>query len=202
MAWRRLLVRLALPCSLVLACIGGQVQDSGDFDGGGETTTTEGTSGTSSATSMGSGSTVTTTDSGSSTATEAATAATEGSTAAADSTTGPIEPVACGEIMCDPGQVCVVPCCGGPQPACYEQPPGGDCGTGTPDEFGARCCIDDPTPAQCMMTSWCIPGPCVPDPPYCTPGETISCNDTECTVEGGCFGMLSDDGHLQCRGCK
>jgi hypothetical protein len=203
MAWHRLLAPLALPCSLVLACIGGQVQDSGDFDGGGSTTT-EGTNGTTSATSTGSGSTVTTTDSGSSTAATSTTTATEGSTAAdstaADSTTG--EPGACTEALtCNPGEICVLPCCGGPAPGCFELPPGGECGPdGTPDEGGVRCCQNAGDPKACMQMQWCSPVPCMADPPYCATADQLDCNGNDCSAPSCFNGQLQGD-QLQCS-CK
>lgn len=200
MAWHRLVAPFALPCSLViaLACNGSSGEEGADFDAGqfpttGEETTSTTASSTATATATGSGS-------GSTAATEA-TSVTGDSTAAADSTTAPLEPVECGDLMCDPGQVCVVPCCGGPQPGCYEMPRGGDCGTDTPDMGGVECCQNAGDPVMCMKMQWCIPGPCMADPPYCTPAETISCNDSQCTAEGGCYGMLLEDGHLQCS-CK
>lgn len=197
MALHRILAPFALPCSLViaLACKGSDGLDSGeegeDFDSmqfpttGDETTSTSSTSSTGTATASGS---------------TAATDSSGGSTAA-DSTTAPLEPVECGDLMCDPGQVCVVPCCGGPAPGCYELPEGGDCGTDTPDVGGVQCCQNAGDPAMCMMMMWCIPGPCMADPPYCADGDTISCNDSQCTADGGCYGMLLEDGHLQCS-CK
>lgn len=200
MALHRILAPFALPGSLVLAlaCKGSDGLDSGeegeDFDSmqfpttGDETTSTSSTSSTGTATASGSGSTAFTDSSG-------------GSTAAADSTTAPLEPVECGDLMCDPGQVCVVPCCGGPAPGCYELPEGGDCGTDTPDVGGVQCCQNAGDPAMCMMMMWCIPGPCMADPPYCANGDTISCNDSQCTADGGCYGTLLEDGHLQCS-CK
>lgn len=120
----------------------------------------------------------------------------------ADGSTGPGEPVACGEeLICAIGEVCVVPCCGGPQPACFELPPDGDCGNGYPDDNGTTCCDSAPDPRICMMTEWCVPGPCIPNPPFCIPADMVFCNEVGCSVKGGCGGALMD-GVLQCRGCK
>lgn len=196
MAWSLRFARLALLPSLVLGC-GHDPDDScDDVTCGDASTTAASTSGSSTQ-----GTTTTAEGSSTSESSSDSAATTEGSSTAADSTTGAPEPVACGDLVCDPGQACVVPCCGGPKPACFELPPGGDCGTGTLDVDGASCCQNAPDPIECAMLQWCIPGPCIPDPPYCTPGETISCNDSSCTVEGGCYGTLLEDGHLECS-CK
>lgn len=194
MAWLRIAPWIA--STLVLACGNGQVQDSGDLDGG--PTTSAGTGPTTTA----SPTTTPDADTGSTSApATSSTTAAEGTTTT-DASTGPGEPVACGTALtCEPGQICVVPCCGGPAPGCEEQQPGDEC-LGTIDEGGAQCCQTHPDPVACMMSQWCIPGPCVPDPPYCVPAQTVTCNEFECTVEGGCFGMLGDDDVLHCRGCK
>lgn len=203
MAWHRLVTRFALPCSLViaLACKNGEGdldigEEGEDFDSmqfpttGDDTTTTSSTS----ATTMASA-----TDSGSGTG---STTAATGSTSA-DSTTGPDEPVVCTEdLTCNPGEICVLPCCGGPAPGCFELPKGGECGPGgTPDPDGANCCQNAGDPVACMKLQWCSPVGCTPDPPYCAAAETVSCNDDQCTAEGGCYGMLFEDGQLQCS-CK
>lgn len=127
-----------------------------------------------------------------------------GSTAtetAADSTTGPDVPVVCTEdLTCNPGEVCVLPCCGGPAPGCFLLPAGGDCGNGTLDEGGGYCCQNDPDPTACMKMQWCIDGPCMAAPPYCTPMDTLTCTDFDCTAPDGCYGDLIA-GQLQCS-CK
>ena len=199
MAWHRILAPLALPCSLViaLACKGPDVLDSGeegeDYDsmqfpttGDEETTSTSSTSSTT-ATATGSGS--------------ESTAATMGSTAAVDSTTGD-EPVVCTEdLTCNPGEICVLPCCGGPQPACFELPKGGECGPdGTPDPGGANCCQNAGDPVACMKMSWCSPVGCTPDPPYCAAADDVDCNGTSCSAES-CFDGELVNGQLQCS-CK
>jgi hypothetical protein len=197
MAWHSRYPRLVAlsTLALVIAC----ADDGGGNDTGAVTTATSDGSATGT--------------SGASTNTAATTAETSGtsvasseeaSTAAADSTTGSGEPVECGDAMCNPGEVCVVPCCGGPEPGCFEQPPDGNCGNGTPDPGGGSCCANDPDPDTCMMSDWCIPGPCIPDPVFCAPSEMISCvpeDPTNCSVRGGCFGDLLD-GQLLCGGCK
>lgn len=199
MAWHTL-VRLALPCPLLftLACNDGQVQDSGGVDSSPTTSTSgETTVATTSATTM------ETSGSGSTTATDASTAATEGTTtAAADSSTGPDEPVACTEdLTCNPGEICVRPCCGGPAPGCFELPRGGECGPdGTPDEGGVRCCQNDPDPQACMKLQWCSPVGCTADPPYCATLDQLDCNGTQCSAES-CFNGSLNGSHLECS-CK
>jgi hypothetical protein len=194
---------LSLPLVFALACTNGEVLDSGDIDAGGTASTTDAT-GTTTATS-------TTTPMTSSSATATSTAATEtaatetattetATTAVAESSTGPGEPFACTEeLTCNAGEICVLPCCGGPAPACFPLPADGDCGTGYLDEGGVRCCQNDPDPVACMQMQWCVPGPCVADPPYCATADEVTCNGTDCTTEG-CYGELVD-GQLLCR-CK
>jgi hypothetical protein len=183
--------------ALALACNDGECCDGADFDGG-STTTTDGTTGTTSATST---TTPTTSSSGSTAATEGSTAASEGSTTAADSTTGPGEPVTCTEdLTCNPGEICVLPCCGGPQPGCFQLRPGTECIDGTLDEGGVRCCQNAADPKACMQMQWCIPNPCMADPPYCATTDEVTCNGTDCTTKGGCYGDLQN-GQLQCS-CK
>lgn len=189
MAWSPRFVRLALLASLLPAIACG---DDGADDTAAESTAASTSQGTAS----------TTTDGTATSTSQGSTGATASETAAAESTTGPGEPVACGEALtCDPGQICVVPCCGGPAPGCMELQPGEEC-DGTIDEGGVQCCQSHPDPPTCMMSQWCIPGPCTPDPVYCVPAEQVTCNEFECTVEGGCFGMLFEDGTLHCGGCK
>ncbi|MCA9707300.1 MAG: hypothetical protein KDK70_15715 [Myxococcales bacterium] len=190
---RRRRLALGLPMWL-LACTG----DDAAGDGPGSTSATSATSAptsTASTTSTTSTASVTAgsgTDSGSTT---------QGASTAADSSTGPGEPVDCGEQTCALGEICMVPCCGGPAPGCDPAPPGGDCGLGTLDPGGAECCINDPDPRTCMQMDWCVAGPCIPDPPSCVYDDLVTCNEFECTVRGGCFGQLHD-GVLDCRGCK
>ncbi|MCX4242061.1 hypothetical protein [Paraliomyxa miuraensis] len=123
------------------------------------------------------------------------------SSTAAEGSTGPGEPVPCTEeLTCNPGMICVLPCCGGPAPGCYSVEAGRTCFPGdTPIEDGS-CCRNDPDPAACMMMQWCFPGPCTADPPFCTPRDTITCNGTSCDAPDGCYGQLTND-QLQCS-CK
>lgn len=195
MAWH-IPVRLALSSSLLftLACNDGQVQDSGDVDSSPTTSTSgETTVATTSATTMEASS------SGSTAATNASTAATDSSTAAADSSTGPDEPVACTEdLTCNPGEICVLPCCGGPAPGCFELPRGGECGPdGTPDEGGKSCCQNAGDPQACMKLQWCSPVGCTADPPYCTTLDQLDCNGNTCDAPGCFFGTLTND-RLEC----
>jgi hypothetical protein len=200
MAWHIRCSTLAalgsLPLAFVLACAKDECCDGADFGGGSTTSVTDGTSGTTVATST---TTPTSSDSGSgSSSTVATEAGTEATSTAADSTTG--EPGACTEeLTCNPGEICVLPCCGGPKPGCSELRPGGECVDGTLDEGGVRCCQNAPDPKACMQMDWCIPNPCMADPPYCATADEIICNGTDCSTKG-CYGDLSD-GQLQCS-CK
>jgi hypothetical protein len=126
---------------------------------------------------------------------------TAGEATAADST-GPGEPVECGDLTCGEGQLCVVPsCCNGPEPSCFELPASGDCGDGTLDMTGSNCCLNDPDPRTCMETQWCISGPCTPDPPSCVAAELVTCEEVgTCSLEDGCNGQL-EDGSLVCEPC-
>lgn len=200
MAWLRSLASLLLPCSLLLACnTRGECCEGEDYDDG-QLTTTDGTGSTTGATtSMTSTAATSTADAGTSTA-ATETSATE--TSAADSTTGPDGPVACTErLTCNPGEICVLPCCGGPAPGCFQLPRGGECGPdGTPDEGGVRCCQNDPDPKACMMLQWCAPVACTPDPPYCATADQLDCNGTSCSAPSCFNGDLVDD-QLHCS-CK
>lgn len=182
-----------------LGCIVDDVQDGGDFDGGvsfsGPSTTTGVTANTTSFTVSGS-------DSATTSGTDDATSVTSGTsgTSSADSTTGPDEPFACGEdLTCQPGEICVLTCCGGPAPGCSPAVDG-VCDGGTLDVDGVQCCQNDPDPVTCMMNQWCIPGPCVPDPIHCVPADMVTCNGSSCSTDG-CYGELMPGGQLQCS-CK
>lgn len=196
MHWHRFVVRLALPYSLALACVQGQGSDDGDSVSGAATTTGGGTT-TADETTAAATSTAATEAS-----TTTATAGTEGSTAAADSSTGPDEPFACTEdLTCNPGETCVLPCCGGPQPGCFELPRGGECGPGgTPDEGGVRCCQNAGDPKACMELQWCSPVPCMADPPYCATADQLDCNGSSCSAPS-CFNGQLVGTELQCS-CK
>jgi hypothetical protein len=127
-----------------------------------------------------------------------ATSTTGGESDSGDGTTG--EPVVCGMSACPSGQICVVPCCGGPAPFCgpvrgESCPPGthpvADCQFGEPCVQGQACCEGDP---------------CVPEPAYCigADAEEVVCMDDpnsptlKCTAP--CTGPLNG-GLLSCEDC-
>lgn len=200
MDWHHRIARLSLSCSfaLALACVPGRGSDDGDSVSGAATTSSGGTTTTGVETTAAATSTAAT-EAATSTST---TAGSEGSTAAADPSTGPDEPFACTEdLTCNPGETCVLPCCGGPQPGCFELPRGGECGPGgTPDEGGVRCCQNAGDPKACMELQWCSPVPCMADPPYCATAEQLDCNGDSCSAPS-CFNGQLVGTELQCS-CK
>lgn len=78
------------------------------------------------------------------------------------SDTGPdtSSPFACGKVLCQGGEICVHPCCGGAPPACTPKPDGGTCPTGTTED------------SNCGGEPGCRPDPCTPPLPYCSPSPT------------------------------
>jgi hypothetical protein len=85
---------------------------------------------------------------------------------------------------CRPGELYVVPCCGGALPQCAEVPDGGMCPVGT--ELGS--CWD---PGGGGPGYGCVQQ-CTPPAPYCAPAGT------ECTDECGGGGYLGADGSCAC----
>ena len=73
---------------------------------------------------------------------------------------------ACGTTACGAGEFCIVPCCGGAPPLCQ---PAGDGGVCPPGTAYTDSCISTGTPG-------CEPGPCVPDPPYCSSDIPVGCD--------------------------
>jgi hypothetical protein len=73
------------------------------------------------------------------------------------------QPFSCGSTSCAPAQYCVIPCCGGPAPACFPASSDGTCPTGSHPgcsfSSGSGTCTP---PASC-----CQPDDCTPPPPYC-----------------------------------
>jgi hypothetical protein len=69
---------------------------------------------------------------------------------------------ACGKLICQTGELCVHPCCGGAPPQCMPKEDGGTCPAGF---------VDDPSCNQGQ--GGCRPPPCTPPEPYCTskPGQ-------------------------------
>lgn len=128
------------------------------------------------------------TDSASSTSAATATATATGESTTSATTGGA---VACTEsLTCPGGQVCVLPCCGGPAPACTEVNARGKCDSG-----------DTPLPADqcsfpCSGPLCCPPYTCTPDPPFCTDASDLQCTGTKCSLDS-CFGDLTS-GKLEC----
>jgi len=128
-----------------------------------------------------------------------------GSTSTGDESSAEVTgaPAEC-DGLCSEAEVCVVPvCCDGPEPVCFELPAGGDCGDATLDRGGSSCCFDAPDPTECMSKDWCIPGPCMPEPPYCVAAEMVFCDfgTGVCMLEDECSGALVD-GALVCEPCE
>lgn len=111
------------------------------------------------------------------------------SSTSASSETG--EPVTCGELTCAFGQVCVLPCCGGPAPACTDPNGQGQCPDGVPPVPVERCF------GGCAGPLCCPPTPCQADPPFCAAPEELQCAGDQCSV-GSCFGQLTGD-TLECQ---
>ncbi len=119
---------------------------------------------------------------------DATTATTGGGTTGG--TTGGM--IACGaEVTCTGGQVCVIPCCGGPAPLCSDLNAMGACDSG-----------DTPVPASecfggCTGELCCPPVACTPDPPFCAGPDQLQCTGSSCSVDA-CTGML-EKGTLWCQ---
>src|SRR4030095_13529831 len=94
---------------LFVACKSGDDDDAGTI-GGSESSGSQSSTGSTTSTSGTTATTSTTATTGTSSA------STSGDSGSDDATTG--MPVACGDLECAGDQVCVVPCCGGPSPAC------------------------------------------------------------------------------------
>ncbi len=136
----------------------------------------------------------TTTSTTASTTTSTSSMETSGSSGATESTgttadtvdTIDTSPVACGDAMCVSGEVCVLPCCGGPKPGCsdFEGSCHGDVPPIPPDQCSGGC-----STRMC-----CPPESCTADPPYCASVADLSCDPggTSCSV-AGCYGDLIED---------
>ena len=70
-------------------------------------------------------------------------------------------PYACGKVLCQTGELCVHPCCGGAPPPCEPKEDGGTCPPGY---------IADP---NCGIQGGCRPPPCTPPEPFCS--QTSTC---------------------------
>ncbi len=86
---------------------------------------------------------------------------------------------ACGPTTCEPGQVCVQPCCGGAAPSCSPVPTLGGCPS---DRVMVSACPGSGQPG-------CQTPPCHPDTPYCV-DRTSQCTEA-CTC-----------GAAECRDCQ
>lgn len=100
-------------------------------------------------------------------------------------------PPVCGEQSCQAGEVCVLPCCGGPPPGCSE-PEGGMCPGGQAPVPSDQCQFN-----PCAGPLCCLPVACTPDPPFCIAPAMLNCNDNSCSINS-CFGTLNGD-HLDCQ---
>ncbi len=162
----------------------------GPGDQGSTSSTTGSTAGTNTTTTPTSSSTDTSTSDATSTSapTTGTTTSTATTTTSSDTTGAP--PV-CGEQSCQAGEVCVLPCCGGPAPGCSE-PDGGVC-PGGQDPVPSEQCQFNP----CAGPLCCLPVACTPDPPFCIAPALLTCNGNSCSIDS-CFGNLSGD-RLDCQ---
>ena len=64
----------------------------------------------------------------------------------------------CGKLICQTGQLCIHPCCGGAPPMCQPKPDGGACPPGTTEDSSCN-----------PSFGVCRPDPCTPPEPYCSP---------------------------------
>jgi hypothetical protein len=69
----------------------------------------------------------------------------------------------CAQAMCESGEYCVHPCCGGAAPICSPLPDAGNCPMGT-------------HPANCSNGPGCQADPCKPPPPYCSSKPPVGCD--------------------------
>ncbi len=97
------------------------------------------------------------------------------------------QPTVCGSLTCTAGEVCINPCCGGPAPACFAPRDDGQCAPGSMPIDADLC------GQRCGSETCCLPDPCVPDPPYCAPVESVDCADGLCVVDR-CTGEMTDGG--------
>ncbi len=123
-------------------------------------------------------------------------APTTGTTITASATTSDTSdttgaPPVCGEQSCQAGEVCVLPCCGGPPPGCSE-PEGGMCPGGQAPVPSDQCQFN-----PCAGPLCCLPVACTPDPPFCIAPAMLNCNDNSCSINS-CFGTLNGD-RLDCQ---
>ncbi len=72
----------------------------------------------------------------------------------------------CGATTCSAGQYCIVPCCGGTAPLCFDPPDGGACPAGS-----TRGCVSGASYNCANAADCCEPAVCTPPPPYC--GDTL-----------------------------
>jgi hypothetical protein len=178
------------------------VASCGDTDDGGTDptaaeTTSDATTATTTTMSTTDASTTASTTDTSTTTTESTTASTTASTTdvetgdtsatddTATGTTADTDGVACGDAACGADEVCVLPCCGGPPPGCFDTQKDGTCQDGG-DPVPAKEC-----PVPCSTEMCCPPEPCMAEPPHCEPAADLQCHETMCSI-GECFGELQD----------
>lgn len=165
----------------------GSTSTPGSSSSSGETPTTGSSSGSESATGSDTGDTST---SGATTTGEATIGTSEDTVTTSDTAITGNAPV-CGEQSCQDGEVCVVPCCGGPPPACSEPDGRGKCEGGQDPVPSVECEFN-----RCAGPLCCPPIACQPDPPFCVASPMLSCEGTSCNIES-CSGTLNGD-TLEC----
>lgn len=194
--------------SLVMAGCPGSGGDDGEATTSSGTSTSTSTassvsvtaSSTSSASASGSATGTSASDTSSSTtsgATETSASTGADETAGSSSSGGLGEPVPCtDDLVCPAGEVCVLPCCGGPAPGCGPV----DAAMCPPGTIEVDSC---PNGLRCGGAQLCCQdGPCMADPPFCAPADELLCDPPQ---NGGpqsncsfpCFGSLFE-GTLSC----
>jgi hypothetical protein len=84
---------------------------------------------------------------------------------------------ACGTNQCQSGEICVHPCCGGAPPPCVPLDDGGTCPAGYTMNYCGN-----------LATNGCVPPPCTPPPPYCSPGnQPHACTATNPSTPRDCY---------------
>lgn len=87
----------------------------------------------------------------------------------------------CGMTTCSANQYCVVPCCGGPAPLCFDPPDGGACPDGS-----TQGCFSGASYACASVATCCQPVACTPPLPYCSdtlPSGGCSLQGRTCRLE-------------------
>ncbi len=105
-----------------------------------------------------------------------------GSGGASGSSAGAGGAQSCGTTICAANQYCVVPCCGGTAPLCFDPPDGGACPNGA-----TKGCVSGASYNCANAANCCEPAPCKPPAPYCS--DTMP--------SGGCL-LEGRTCHLEC----